>query len=67
MSFSLIISSQNQFPTMEETEEALIMLALKETKGRRDHASELIGMNVRTLAKRLKLYRERAERKHRTT
>jgi DNA-binding NtrC family response regulator len=51
--------SGDQIPTVEEMEERLIRMALEKTKGNRNEAAKLLGINVRTLRNKLNLYEER--------
>ncbi len=46
------------FPSMDELEKQHIFRALKRTGGRRAKAAGLLGISVRTLRNKLKLYRE---------
>ena len=52
--------SGDQIPTVEEMEERLIRMALEKTKGNRNEAAKLLGINVRTLRNKLNLYQGRA-------
>ncbi|HEY8965645.1 MAG TPA: helix-turn-helix domain-containing protein, partial [Candidatus Methylacidiphilales bacterium] len=44
--------------TVEEMEKRLIRNALKKTKGNRNEAARLLGINVRTLRNKLNLYEQ---------
>lgn len=53
------LMGENGFPTIAEMERKLIELALKKTKGHRNQAAEILGINVRTLRNKLNEYAEK--------
>lgn len=54
-----LASVDNAIPTVELMEERLIRMALEKTKGNRNEAAKILGINVRTLRNKLNLYEER--------
>lgn len=44
---------------LSKLEHTLIMAALRKTRGNRTHAAEILGISVRTIRNKLKLYREK--------
>jgi len=57
-SLSPMSPAQDEIQTVEEMEKRLIRNALQKTKGNRNEAARLLGINVRTLRNKLNLYQQ---------
>jgi len=55
---SALAPAQEEIQTVEEMEKRLIRNALQKTKGNRNEAARLLGINVRTLRNKLNLYQQ---------